>query len=159
MVPFQFCCINRTRYILHRYTYRLAAPAYLYSYTAEQRYTHTIKHYTASIYSYTPLSPLYTIQPMQHPLLSLVKTRRIDLHVPRNGSVRGAGTGLEPSLGYDCSRCRGSLPATMNEWLPARVMCVSSPRYHGIPCGAPRCPNSCYIYGRPERDADYLPTV
>ena len=91
--------------------------------------------------------------------VAAVKTRRIDLHVPRNGSVRGAGTGLEPSLGYDCSRCRGSLPATMNEWLPARVMCVSSPRYHGIPCGAPRCPNSCYIYGRPERDADYLPTV
>ena len=82
----------------------------------------------------------------------------MNMHVPRNGSVRGAGTGLEPSLGYDCSRCRGSLPATMNEWLPARVMCVSSPPRYGIPCGAPRCPNSCYIYGRPERDADYLPT-
>ena len=139
MVPFQFCCINRTRYILHRYTYRLAAPAYLYSYTAEQRYTHTIKHYTASIYSYTPLSPLYTIQPMQHPLLSLVKTRRIDLHVPRNGSVRGAGTGLEPSLGYDRSR----IPAMASSQGDVR----SSPMAYPAVRPLPKLP-LLYFYGQ-----------
>ena len=53
------------------------------------------------------------------------------------GRVRGAGTGMEPSLGHDRG---GSL-----QWLPARVM-FGLPRWHTQRYG--RCPNSRDLFGQ-----------
>merc|ERR1712086_247562 len=67
--------------------------------------------------------------------VAAVKTRR---RLARTlGRVRGAGTGLEPSLGHGRS---GSL-----QWLPARVM-FDLPRWHTQRCG--RCPNSRDLFGQ-----------
>ena len=67
--------------------------------------------------------------------VAAVKTRR---RLARTlGRVRGAGTGLEPSLGHGRS---GSL-----QWLPARVM-FGLPRWHTQRCG--RCPNSRDLFGQ-----------
>ena len=68
--------------------------------------------------------------------VAAVKTRRIDLHVPRNGSGEPARAW---SPAWD-TIVRGSL-----QWLPARVMFVL-PRWHTQRCG--RCPNSRYLYGQ-----------
>ena len=67
--------------------------------------------------------------------VAAVKTRR---RLARTlGRVRGAGTGVEPSLGH--GRC-GSL-----QWLPARVM-SGLPRWHTQRYG--RCQNSRYLFGQ-----------
>ena len=67
--------------------------------------------------------------------VAAVKTRR---RLARTlGRVRGAGTGMEPSLGH--GRC-GSL-----QWLPARVM-SNLPRWHTQRYG--RCQNSRYLFGQ-----------
>ena len=68
--------------------------------------------------------------------VAAVKTRRIDLHVPRNGSGEPARAW---SPAWD-TIARGSL-----QWLPARVMFVL-PRWHTQRCG--RCQNSRYLYGQ-----------
>ena len=68
--------------------------------------------------------------------VAAVKTRRIDLHVPRNGSGEPARAW---SPAWD-TVVRGSLL-----WLPARVMSVL-PRWHTQRCG--RCLNSRYLYGQ-----------
>ena len=67
--------------------------------------------------------------------VAAVKTRR--RRARTLGRVRGAGTGMEPSLGHD--RC-GSL-----QWLPARVM-SDLPRWHTQRYG--RCQNSRYLSGQ-----------
>ena len=64
-----------------------------------------------------------------------VKTRR--RRARTLGRVRGAGTGMEPSLGHGSG---GSL-----QWLPARVM-SDLPRWHTQRYG--RCQNSRYLFGQ-----------
>ena len=67
--------------------------------------------------------------------VAAVKTRR---RLARTlGRVRGAGTGMEPSLGHGRG---GSL-----QWLPARVM-SGLPRWHTQRYG--RCQNSRYLFGQ-----------
>ena len=67
--------------------------------------------------------------------VAAVKTRR--RRARTLGRVRGAGTGMEPSLGHGRG---GSL-----QWLPARVM-SGLPRWHTQRYG--RCQNSRYLFGQ-----------
>ena len=109
VVPFQFCCINRTRYILHASHRGPCVPKAVYTQLKHELKPYTARytvhaHYTAIVHfpiHYTAIHYTTYATP-----LSLVKTRRIDLHVPRNGSGAGSRHGLafESSLGYGRSR-------------------------------------------------------